>query len=764
VFRLHGRDVALFIDRVTPLLLGGSEREAIAASLGEYDAASVFRLLDQLEGFGVIESADAGGDRWSGQTSFLEMFAPGGGAASALRLRAARVLLVGLEPWGINAAIELATAGVGQLDIADDGRVTAYDLPLVRGLREEDVGQPRATALQRVLARDAPWTACSFAPIEVDAQRALVMSRSDYDLIIVAAADDEYLVNYAVASFAQRHALRSMSATINGVEALVGPIVIPGTPCWNCTRLRLLANSAFLETDHELQEALLQKRPSPRARALLAPMPSLVGSAIVVDAIALISGYSPARLIGRLLVINLRSLETTLHTIVPMPWCAVCGGARRMQTPGAMRLGALTNPTELREALAGWVDPRVGAVRVLATATPDAEEPELPITASALLSSYTEGLWRDHGGEIGSGKGLDAKEALLGAVGEALERYSAARYHRDTLRHTAMADLEQPAVDPREFVLYDDKKYSQPDFPYRRFDAQTPIWWCRGEWLDTGEPVLVPALMTYYNFHAPPSERLCQVTSNGLAAGESDDDARLRASWELIERDAFMLTWLAKLTARRIEPDDSLDPQLREIIRQIGQAGARVELYLLNAGIAVPVVACLALGNGTRWPAITVALGAHADGPTAVRKAILEQGHVGPYVRRLMRKSDTVIPASPDAVRTLNDHALFYVPPSRLASFSFLRGTSSSILLAELPRHPAPTIADCTNALVRGAVRVVTVDVTSPDMRLSPFRVARALGVHMQPIYFGHHLGRTANPRLQTFAPGGINQDPHPLA
>jgi ribosomal protein S12 methylthiotransferase accessory factor len=54
--------------------------------------------------------------------------------------------------------------------------------------------------------------------------------------------------------------------------------------------------------------------------------------------------------------------------------------------------------------------------------------------------------------------------------------------------------------------------------------------------------------------------------------------------------------------------------------------------------------------------------------------------------------------------------------------------------------------------------------VTSPDLAVTPLRVARALGPGFQQIHFGHLLGRLGNPRLWAMAPRGINPDPHPMA
>jgi ribosomal protein S12 methylthiotransferase accessory factor len=111
----------------------------------------------------------------------------------------------------------------------------------------------------------------------------------------------------------------------------------------------------------------------------------------------------------------------------------------------------------------------------------------------------------------------------------------------------------------------------------------------------------------------------------------------------------------------------------------------------------------------------------------------------------------------------LEDHALYYVPPERQARAEFMLA-GGEVKLSELPAPGADLRACCVRALEDEGVRVAIVDVTSPDVAHSPFRVARALGVHMQPIHFGHGLERLANPRLRRIAPDGINPDPHPLA
>jgi ribosomal protein S12 methylthiotransferase accessory factor len=84
--------------------------------------------------------------------------------------------------------------------------------------------------------------------------------------------------------------------------------------------------------------------------------------------------------------------------------------------------------------------------------------------------------------------------------------------------------------------------------------------------------------------------------------------------------------------------------------------------------------------------------------------------------------------------------------------------------LGDLPAGE-PSIEACAQRLSAAGLRAAAVDVTSPDVIHSPFRVARALGTDMQPIHFGERFRRLGNPRLTELLGGReLNPHPHPVA
>ena len=686
--------------------------------------------------------------------------------------RSARILLVGLAPWGAVAAADLAKAGVAAMHVLDDGCVAPEDLAASPLYESASLGMERASALARSLSRIAPSCAVTTGTLDASAGEPLAVGERCFSLIMACVPGDDLLVLQAIARLGHAARTPSIGAHLDGLEAILGPGVAPGdTACWNCCRLRRLGNSPRLVTDLAVHTSLLAERPRPRARTYLAPTSALVGHTLARAALDMIEDPTSAPLTGHILVQNVVSLRAARHAVLPMPRCDVCGGGFGAGTEvdprgSGVDLATARTPSELSRMLSGVVSARTGIVRrIIVQPSGSSLDPELPIAASALLTRYVD----DHHHpsccepELGAGKGGTTLKAMLTAVGEAVERYSAGRFDRENMVSATVSEMTGDLITPEETGLYSEAQYASPDFPFPRLDPGTPIHWVRGRWLDTGDPVWLPALPVYMNYHAPQGAHFSEVTSNGLSAGPTLGDAELGAALELIERDAFMMSWILRIPGRRVTFDASIDASAREAARQLEERGVRVELYHLDVGLGIPTIVSVGYGDGVRWPGATMSLSAHMSPKVAIEKALWEQGHIGPFLRRLVFDDKKPIPARPEDVVSMEDHALYYVPPARAHAIAFL-GEGGEVSASALPEPQEISRAALCRKVALAGLRIAVADVTSPDLATTPFRVARALGAGFQQIHFGHALARLGNPRLVAMAKGPYNPDPHPLA
>ena len=573
--------------------------------------------------------------------------------------------------------------------------------------------------------------------------------RPDLAIGIFAGRDDQGLLLFTKSAHDAK--IPALCVDFAGDAVLIGSLTLAGRAgCGRCAferRIAASATSALVAKD-------ISFPPSDEVSKKIAALIIRELRAVIAD------GPEQSELLDHVLAVDTETFDESLHKVIPLAHCAVCGGASslRFMNREPVNLSTGDSPEVVLEALAGWVDQRTGVISNLFIEPP--EDLQIPIIATAapphLLKK--DGTLRPL--PLGWGKGLNISGAILSAVGEAIERYSASLVEAERIVWKRPDELNGEFLDPSECGLYSDAQYERGGFPYVRFDSSFPHPWIRGSWADTRQPVWVPALFAVLSIELRQEQSICQGTSNGLAASLDKDNAALRAILELVERDAFMATWLTGRSADRIELDDTFDPSLRMVLEGLESLGATVEVYSLPTSVIGTTVVCLALGDGDRYPGVTFGLGADLDPHSALRQAVLELGQTGPYLRRMMQSRTLTAPAEAASVIEMLDHAAYYFPQERARAFGSLRASDTTISLIDLKRSVNRSLNECVSALKPAGVRVALIDVTSPDVATGPFHVVRAVSPDLQSIWYGHGLDRTPVARIRTL---GIAPDLPPI-
>lgn len=538
---------------------------------------------------------------------------------------------------------------------------------------------------------------------------------------------------------ANRVGVASLGIEVDEACLLVGPLTTVGRiGCGYCGAVRMRAAAAA--------------RGVTVARVRPAPHLSEIGVvALARELRTLLQGsLRRSRLRDHVLALNPSAGSRSWHRVLALPHCPVCGGpADRGGAPRAVRrLSDRTSPWDVAEALAGVVDRRTGIIPAVVFEL--RQESGLPYVATTAPPMAIESDGSLRALPIGWGKGLTVSGALLSAVGETIERYAASVPDPRRLVWARAADLEGPYLDPQVLPLYTRGQYTEPGCPFTPYDPQVRHPWVHGTWFGTTRPVWVPAVLVYLSISIRPEQHLCQGTSNGLAAGATFEEAALRATLELVERDALLTAWITGRGGTRVELDATMDPRLRAVVAALGALGAAVEIYLLPDSAYGSTVLCLGLGDGRRYPGVTIGLGTGGDARAALRSAVLELGQTGPYLQRMMRARTIAVPRGPRAVQHMLDHAAYYFPAGRARAFDRVRGTSTAVRMRDLPRsRPRRPLVHCATTLAAAGVRVAVVDVTSVDMAAGPFRVVRAVSPDLQPITYGFGRERQLVERIR---------------
>ncbi|MBT2207844.1 YcaO-like family protein [Actinomadura sp. NEAU-AAG7] len=158
-----------------------------------------------------------------------------------------------------------------------------------------------------------------------------------------------------------------------------------------------------------------------------------------------------------------------------------------------------------------------------------------------------------------NGKGRTRDDARASAIMEAVERFAAWQPRTPDVV-ASCAELEaagRPVLNPADHNL-------APGHAYR---PDRPISWATGFDLLGDEEVLVPLCLAgyYVDFHEP--QPFSVSTSNGLASGNSLEEAICHALCEVIERDALTLADLVSNRLRHMVRDklgDRVPPGVEE--------------------------------------------------------------------------------------------------------------------------------------------------------------------------------------------------------
>jgi len=722
-------------------------------------------------------------------------------AEARRRLAGARVAVVGLEGPGAHAAAALASCGIGSLLLVDPYPCERGDLPLLPPLGPDAPGLPRELALQRALAAGGGGTL-------VEASLLPALTRAGVHAL---ARDCQMLLGCFDAGFAAaQHWLNSASlrwgvpavyAQLDGRAALVGPLVLPGrTACYLCWRMRVVACAESFPEAMAREELLARRRrPAMHERAVPPGLSRRVGAVLAREALGQLLQSGGQALAGRVLETSeaggpggpgeagtgAARPRAVLHGVLPAPACPSCGDEDPVRPqPSLAELALATKlPGDPLRAAPSLVDPVSGVVAWIENVPPaSAEAPAGFHLAAAELANHRFLDEQSPAERVCVGKGLTRAEARRGALGEAVERYSGATWSPGEVTRARRAELDGPSLDPRSLVLYGPGQY--PGLVYAPWADDTRLGWVTARSLVTCARVLVPAIAVFLGYRpARGDELLCPTTSNGLAAGATLAGAVLAAAYEVLERDAFLVTWMNRLPAERVDPLGHPDPGVVGLCRDWRRRGVELRMYRLASDH--PCHVFLALGvqrSGGDGPAAAVGLGCDLDPGRAARAAVLEVGQARAGIRtrspQARARIDRLV-ADPRTVTTMHDHGLLYADRRSLRAFEFLEGSAAADVDWTAPDAPHPPVAPprlrrLAEHLGSLGADLLYVNCTPPDMGGIGLHTARVLVPGFQPLHFGANEPRLGGRRLYDLpyqlgltpaptTPEGLNPDPHPL-
>lgn len=216
------------------------------------------------------------------------------------------------------------------------------------------------------------------------------------------------------------------------------------------------------------------------------------------------------------------------------------------------------------------------------------------------------------------GKGVHDDDARASAVMEAVE-FAVAEAPGIDARHASLADLEAGGT-----PIFWPLRLLRADFEPNPYAAMR---WLSAHGLLTRQHCLIPEDAVVLSGDAADLHGVCQST-NGLASGNTRDEAIAHALCELIERDGTTKWLLLPQHQRhktRFDPVSLADPVLDTLIEKVLASGKQIAVFDQTTDIGIPVVMALIadVRHGKRFD-LAAGYGAHPDAAQAAIRAVTE--------------------------------------------------------------------------------------------------------------------------------------------
>ena len=429
----------------------------------------------------------------------------------------------------------------------------------------------------------------------------------------------------------------------------------------------------------------------------------------------------------------------------------------------------------LSDVLGVLVDDRVGIVRRVVESPRQAGAPDF-FHYYAQASNTSAFCQQENFPNTGGASAI--REVAIGkAVGEAVERYCSAIFDVEEFPLTAFEDASFACVSPEEFSLYAAHQTRLLDFPWVPFNSSTKVRWAPAIDLMAGSQCYVPAGMVYvpyYYYIESGDNPIVQPMSTGLACHCSLAEAAISAICEVIERDAFTITWQAMLSMPKINLESLSEANL-DLVHRFEQDRCSVTLLNITLDNCVPTILGILSGRSPELPSLVFAASSEASPESAVRKTLEELAHTRRYAKQI---KDHFPPVDPN-----NDYASVTDQVSHLNLYSrhenahladFLFSSDELIDFSDIEALSSSDVEQTLDAiLVRiqsTGHRVLLANLTTPDVGEIGLSVVRAIIPGYHPLFVGHRIRALGGERLwsvpQRLGYIGISREsgdnPHP--
>ncbi len=218
------------------------------------------------------------------------------------------------------------------------------------------------------------------------------------------------------------------------------------------------------------------------------------------------------------------------------------------------------------------------------------------------------------------GKGISVEHAKASAMMEGFERYSAEKQDENTVTGTI------PEISSKGDIIDIESLNLPKDFNKTNMESINLEWNIAHD-LISGKDYYVASNAIYHPYVNEDNSvfSLFKSNTNGLASGNSLEEAILHGIFEVIERDAWSIFELTHKNSRQIDLKSIESETVNDALSKFSDNEINIKLMDLTADINVPTIAASADDTLLKDAGLlTLGIGTHLDPEVAILRALTE--------------------------------------------------------------------------------------------------------------------------------------------
>jgi len=367
-----------------------------------------------------------------------------------------------------------------------------------------------------------------------------------------------------------------------------------------------------------------------------------------------------------------------------------------------------------------------------------------------------------------NGTSINKNLAIIKAVCEGWERFSLAYYSLKEFTFGSYAEFinKTRIIDPKRFCFFSKQQLKESNLNSFSYDHKEKYYWTEANELTSNIQYLVPAQLIYCPYNYVNEKVIMLPISSGAALADDHETALYKALCELLERDAFITTYLLSVTPCRINLEQ-VSLKVATHLTSFRKFNLNVELYYLKTLVKIPTILSVITDNHPTSPAIAIGLKTDFDIDNAILGAIDEAYQVRSWQRFCLVTQNF---RSENYTEKANlQRALFWSNPRNSYLLDFIRKSATEVSLKKISTSKLSSrlkLLKLKRLIKSSNINIYYKDVTHPELAKSGIKVIKCISPDLHPHFIDEnypYYGGSRLEKLKKETGNKINLIPNPF-